>query len=318
MLDQMLGNVGPASQTLGQHFLPNVSSCADKTANPSRLHNVGLMLAHRLRRLTNNVSVSRLLICWHYTCNGIHHDLTDLNYLLYSCILTRVVEGNWSIVRIRLYKKKMNECRYKLNWARRTFWGWWDEWDDTALQTQDLKFEPWRSEVEHAASRSQRFPTILNHYEWAGKRHFVSLKLEGQSGVRNRDLRLSKQAALTTAPGPRPVFIRQTCKQETLNQCLFEVGPSSGTLTQPQAIIGSTLDLNVAYIFCNSVSLRKSKCCSTKIWLVDEKFCCVIENYFGSIPHVAQMLGHRLQRWAKIRTASVAPTQHTGHKSNVG
>ena len=27
---------------------------------------------------------------------------------------------------------------YRVNWARRTSRGWWDEWDDTALQTQDL------------------------------------------------------------------------------------------------------------------------------------------------------------------------------------
>ena len=26
-------------------------------------------------------------------------------------------------------------CTYRLNWARITSWGWWDEWDDTALQT---------------------------------------------------------------------------------------------------------------------------------------------------------------------------------------
>ena len=38
-------------------------------------------------------------------------------------------------------------CTYRLNWARRTSWGWWDEWDDTALQTRDSKFEPWRFEV---------------------------------------------------------------------------------------------------------------------------------------------------------------------------
>ena len=25
-------------------------------------------------------------------------------------------------------------CPYRLNWASRTSWGWWDEWDDTALQ----------------------------------------------------------------------------------------------------------------------------------------------------------------------------------------
>ena len=36
------------------------------------------------------------------------------------------------------------------------------------------------------------------------KKHFVSLKLEDQSGVRIRDLRNSKQAALTTAPGHPP------------------------------------------------------------------------------------------------------------------
>ena len=52
-------------------------------------------------------------------------------------------------------------CIYRLNWARRTSWGWWDDWDDTVLQTQDSKFEPWRSEAEHATSRSRRLPTIL-------------------------------------------------------------------------------------------------------------------------------------------------------------
>ena len=52
-------------------------------------------------------------------------------------------------------------CTYRLNWARRTSWGWWDDWDDTVLQTQESKFEPWRSEAEHATSRSRRLPTIL-------------------------------------------------------------------------------------------------------------------------------------------------------------
>ena len=31
-------------------------------------------------------------------------------------------------------------CTYRLNSAS----GWWDQWDDTALQTQNSKFEPWR------------------------------------------------------------------------------------------------------------------------------------------------------------------------------
>ena len=39
-----------------------------------------------------------------------------------------------------------------------------------------------------------------------GRIVFVSLKLEGQSGARARELRLSKQAALTTAPGATPLL----------------------------------------------------------------------------------------------------------------
>ena len=67
-------------------------------------------------------------------------------------------------------------CTYRLNWARRTSWGWWDDWDDTVLQTQDSKFEPWRSEAEHATFRSQRLPTILTFTRGWGRNIFVSFK----------------------------------------------------------------------------------------------------------------------------------------------
>ena len=63
-------------------------------------------------------------------------------------------------------------CTYRLNWARRTSWGWWDDRDDTALQTQDSKFEPWRSEAEHATSRSRRLPTILTFTRGWGRNIF--------------------------------------------------------------------------------------------------------------------------------------------------
>ena len=98
-----------------------------------------------------------------------------------------------------VFRPLLSTCR--LNWTRRTSWGWWDEWDDAAIQTQDSIFEPWRSEAEHAASWSRRLSKLLNLYERTG---FVSLKLEGQSGVRTCDHRLSKQVVLTTAPGPPP------------------------------------------------------------------------------------------------------------------
>ena len=59
-----------------------------------------------------------------------------------------------------------------LNWARKTSWGWWDEWDDTVLQTQDSKFEPWRSEAEYATSRSRRLPTIMSFTRGWGRTFF--------------------------------------------------------------------------------------------------------------------------------------------------
>ena len=50
-------------------------------------------------------------------------------------------------------KMKWNEwgfrphlCTYRLHWAKRTSWWWWDEWDDTAFQPHESKFKPWRSD----------------------------------------------------------------------------------------------------------------------------------------------------------------------------
>ena len=94
-------------------------------------------------------------------------------------------------------------CTYRLNWARRTSWGWWDDWDDTVLQTQDSKFEPWRSEAEHATSRSRRLPTILTFTRGWGRNIFVSFK-PPRTGTEPRTLAW-KAAVLTTTLGPPPV-----------------------------------------------------------------------------------------------------------------
>ena len=93
-------------------------------------------------------------------------------------------------------------CTYRLNWARRTSWGWWDDWDDTVLQTQDSKFEPWRSEAEHATSRSRRLPTILTFTRGWGRNIFVSFK-PPSPGTEPRTLAW-KAAVLTTTLGPPP------------------------------------------------------------------------------------------------------------------
>ena len=93
-------------------------------------------------------------------------------------------------------------CTYRLNLARRTSWRWWDEWDDTFLQTQDLKFEPWRSEAEHATSRSRRPLTILTFTRGWGRKIFVSFK-PLRPGTEPR-AQAWKAAMLTTTLGPPP------------------------------------------------------------------------------------------------------------------
>ena len=87
---------------------------------------------------------------------------------------------------------RVNEWGFRLNWARSTSRGWWDEWDDTALQTQDSKFEIWQSEAEHTTSRLKRLPTNwIFTIERRRNNWFVSLKLACQSRGRARDLRHS-------------------------------------------------------------------------------------------------------------------------------
>ena len=97
----------------------------------------------------------------------------------------------WSFVNCN--EMKWNEsgfrpplCTYRLNWARRTSWGWWDDWDDTVLQTQNSKFEPWRSEAEHATSRSRRLPTILTFTRGWGRNIFCFLQT-AETGNRTPD-----------------------------------------------------------------------------------------------------------------------------------
>ena len=121
---------------------------------------------------------------------------------------------------MRIIRKKWNEsgfrpllCTYRLNWARRTSWGWWDDWDDTVLQTQNSKFEHWRSEAEHATSRSRRLPTILTFTRGWGRNIFVSFK-PPRPGTEPRTLAW-KAAVLTTTLGPPPCVSSGTYSQQT-------------------------------------------------------------------------------------------------------
>ena len=110
------------------------------------------------------------------------------------------------------FKMKWNEsgfrpplCTYRLNWARRTSWGWWDDRDDTVLQTQDSKFEAWRSEAEHATSRLRRLSTILTFTRGWGRNIFFK---PPRPGTEPRTLAW-KAAVLTTTLGPPPLSFKR-------------------------------------------------------------------------------------------------------------
>ena len=140
-----------------------------------------------------------------------------IQYNTISCI-QRIWYHVWSITCFFWWynvPQKWNEsgfrpplCTYRLNWASRTSWGLWDDWDATALQTQDSKFEPWRSEAEHATSGSRRLPTILTFTRGLGKNIFCFFQT-AETGKRTRNLAW-KAAVLTTTLGPPPImFLRE-------------------------------------------------------------------------------------------------------------
>ena len=126
-------------------------------------------------------------------------------------------------------------CTYRLNWARRTSWGWWDDWDDTVLQTQDSKFEPWRSEAEHATSRSRRLPTILTFTRGWGRNIFCFFQT-AETGNRTPDSGVKGSGAnhCPRAPARCPLQV-----STTLNQCRFDAGTPSPAPASTHAILGS-------------------------------------------------------------------------------
>ena len=120
--------------------------------------NVGLMLGHCRRRCA---SIKPTLVQCIVLAGEYDQQCESTLNISFSCserLLVNKLEGIFNNSFLRL--TKWNEsgfrpplCTYRLNWARRASWGWWDDWDDTVLQTQDSKFKPWRSEAEHATSQ---------------------------------------------------------------------------------------------------------------------------------------------------------------------
>ena len=134
------------------------------------------MTLNRKNNHTNGISVFKLVK------NEILHEILGLlwqnikiqdgigSHLVLTPTWHWIIKMTWNVSGFR-----PPLCPHRLSWARRTSWGWWDDWDDTVLQTQDSKFEPWRSEAEHATSRSRRLPTILTFTRGWGRDIFLFL-----------------------------------------------------------------------------------------------------------------------------------------------
>ena len=88
-------------------------------------------------------------------------------------------------------------CTYRLNWARRTSWGWWDDWDDTVLQTQDFEIRAlavwgWARYLSVTEA-----PHDTDFHTWMGKKHFLFLS--------NRRDREPNTEFWREKKGPRPL-----------------------------------------------------------------------------------------------------------------
>ena len=138
-------------------------------------------------------------------------------------------------------------CTYRLNWARKTSWGWWDEWDDTVLQTQDSKFEPWRSEAEHATSRSQRLPTIPTFTRGWGRNTFCFFQTV-ETGNRTPSSGVKGSGANHYPRAPAPYVFKWT-RHCTVYYHDYHTHHFVECVRQTSSFIFLSKDIDIDYVF---------------------------------------------------------------------
>ena len=93
-------------------------------------------------------------------------------------------------------------CTYRLNWARRTSWGWWDDWDDTVLQTQNsFEIHPLAIWCRARYLSVTEAPQNTDFHTWMRKKHFFVSFKPTRPGTEPRTLTW-RAAVLTTTLGP--------------------------------------------------------------------------------------------------------------------
>ena len=124
-------------------------------------------------------------------------------------------------------------------------------------------------------------PHNIESLRVSGEFFFVSLKLEGQSGLLTREFRLSKQEALTTEPGPRP------SSRKELDKCCVSVVQFIPANTRHWTNVGLMLahrlrrrpNIDLALVQClvfSGIWLLvglHTVACTQRIWFIHDMFC---------------------------------------------
>ena len=114
-------------------------------------------------------------------------------------------------------------CTYRLDWARRTSWGWWDDWDDTGLQTQDSLAVWGRARYLSVAEA----PHNTDFHTWMGKKHFCFFQT-AETGNRTPNSGVRGSGAHHYPRAPAHWNWQNTAN--TISSCLTSEHWSPGTL----------------------------------------------------------------------------------------
>ena len=64
-------------------------------------------------------------------------------------------------------------CTYRLNWAKKTTWGWWDEWGE-ARKLNNLNFHTPEVESPDTATHNSKLVKLTDIY-WSWDQTFVNV-----------------------------------------------------------------------------------------------------------------------------------------------
>ena len=97
-------------------------------------------------------------------------------------------------------------CTYRLNWARRTSWGWWDEWPDTGFEIRALAV--WGRARYLSVTEA---PHNTDFHTWMGKKHFCFFET-AETGNQTPNSGVKGSGANHYLIGPPPTFQATRCQ----------------------------------------------------------------------------------------------------------